>query len=244
MSHPPVAQPGGYQAITPHMPFATPQQPQAPPAQYATPRPAPQYQQPLVNQPPAGYKAPQPVEVYTLNDHANASIPADIRDQFQKDDQGRVLFFTAPPINSSRIVVKDGSALGHSAKFLAAKAKRDALIAAKRKAEEASASEREEAAKKLRLESERKLQKSIDEVRTKAFHALENQLALATKTDFDLLVGSENSKAVLTQSLDRLSIVQQQAMEKNKQREERLREEEKARQIQVTGMTVRLEEKI
>ncbi|PVI03277.1 hypothetical protein DM02DRAFT_521237 [Periconia macrospinosa] len=244
VSHPPVAQPGAFQSIPPHMPFTTPQQPQAPVAQYATPRPAPQYQQPLVNQAPIGYKAPQPVEVYTLNDHANASIPAEIRDQFQQDDQGRVLFFTAPPINSSRIVVKDGSALGHSAKFLAAKAKRDALIAAKRKAEEASAAEREEAAKKARLESEEKLKKEIEAVRVKAIHALEDQLALATKNDFELLVGSENSAAALAQSLDRLSVVQQQAMEKKKEREERLRLEEQAKQIPITGMTVRLEEKI
>ncbi|KAF2641506.1 Bromodomain-containing protein [Massarina eburnea CBS 473.64] len=244
VSHQPVAQAPGYQPITPHLPFATPQA-QAPVTQFATPRMAQQYQQPpVVHQAPVGYKAPQPVEVYTLPDHANASIPADIREQFHRDDQGRVLFFTAPPVNTSRIVPKEGQALGHSASFLAAKQRRDGLIAAKRKADEANAASREESAKKARVESERKLLKDIEELRIKAVHAMEDQLALATKRDYQMLVGQVEGPNVLSKSLDRLVELQEETARKKKEREERLRKQASGKQIPVSGMTVRLEESI
>jgi len=44
------------------------------------------------------YKTPQPIEAWSLNDAANASIPPDIRSQFLRDAAGRILFFTAPPV--------------------------------------------------------------------------------------------------------------------------------------------------
>lgn len=43
-------------------------------------------------------------EAYVLSDSANASIPKEIRDQFPRDDQGRVLFFTQPPLDTRHIV--------------------------------------------------------------------------------------------------------------------------------------------
>lgn len=66
------------------------------------------------------YKAPNPVEVWHLPDTANASIPAAIRDQFQQDEQGRVLFFTAPPASSTSSKKK----LQHSASYLAFRARK------------------------------------------------------------------------------------------------------------------------
>ncbi|KAF2470470.1 Bromodomain-containing protein [Lindgomyces ingoldianus] len=239
-SHMPASQPSGYQAITPHLTFSTPQAPAAMP-QYATPRPAPSYQQPVVHQAPVGYKAPQPVEVYTLNDHANASIPPEIREQFQRDDQGRVLFFTAPPLNTSHIVKKEGSALGHSAGYLAAKAKRDALIAAKRKAQEADAAEREETAKKARFEAEEKFKRDVAELGIKAMRALENQLAAATKRDFETLYGEDAPRA-LRKQLDQLTEVQRITMMQNQEREKRFEKEKKGSPTPITGMTVMLEE--
>ncbi|KAF2679149.1 Bromodomain-containing protein [Lentithecium fluviatile CBS 122367] len=243
LSHQSVPQAPGYQPITPHLPFATPQS-SAPIPQYATPRQAPAYQQALVHQAPVGYKAPQPVEVYILPDHANASIPADVREQFQRDEQGRVLFFTAPPVNSSSIVKKEGEALGHSARYLALKAKRDAERAAKRKADEANAAEREEAAKRARVEAEQKLKKDIDQLRAKAMHALEDQLKNATVRDLELLIGNEENADALGKSLDHLVEVQQATISKNQEREIRLQQQKSSSQIPVTGMTVRLEDNI
>lgn len=211
--------------------------------QYASSRPAPSYQQPYVQQAPVGYKAPQPVEVYVLNDHANASIPPEIREQFQRDEQGRVLFFTAPPLNTSTIVNKEGAALGHSARFLAAKAVRDAKRAAKRKAEEVSAVEREEAAKKARIEAEEKFKRDVSDLSAKAIHALEDQLALATKKDLAALSESEEGVDGILKRLDYLTEVQKAAMLKNLEREARRQKEKNNAHIPITGMTVRLEEK-
>ncbi|KAF2224516.1 hypothetical protein BDZ85DRAFT_103338 [Elsinoe ampelina] len=46
----------------------------------------------------ASYRGPAPIEVYTLPDNADASIPDEIRYLFQTNDEGKVLFFTAPPV--------------------------------------------------------------------------------------------------------------------------------------------------
>lgn len=211
--------------------------------QYASARPAPAYQQPFVQQPPVGYKAPQPVEVYILNDHANASIPPEIREQFQRDEQGRVLFFTAPPLNAPSAVKKEDKSLGHSARYLAAKASRDAMRAAKRKAAEADAAEREETAKKVRAEVEGKFKKDVADLGIKAIEALENQLALATRKEFEALFEGENAMDGIFKHLDNLTEMQKAAISKNLEREARLLKEEKRHHTPITGMTVRLEEK-
>jgi chromatin structure-remodeling complex subunit RSC1/2 len=211
--------------------------------QFATPRPAPQYQQPFVNPAPVGYKAPQPVEVYILNDHANASIPPEIRQQFQRDEQGRILWFTTPPLNASPIVHRPGQPLGHSARYLAAKAERDAKIAAKRKAEEADAAARADQTKKARIEATTKFELDVKALSFKAMTALEDQLALATKKDLQTLFDSEDSTEAITKQLDYLSEVQKVAIAKNREREARQQQQMRGNHTPITGMTVRLEEK-
>ncbi|KAH7094872.1 hypothetical protein FB567DRAFT_565925 [Paraphoma chrysanthemicola] len=230
-----------YQPITPHVPF-TPQ-PAAPMQTYQTPRPAPGYQQPYVQQPPAGYKAPQPVEVFVLNDHANASIPQEIREQFQRDEKGRVLFFTAPPLNVDQPLTKEGRAIGHSARYLAAKAKKDAMKAAKRKAEEADATEREEAAKKAKTDEEAKFKQAVSHLGTKTLKALEDQLAIATKTELEGLFNGQ-TKEGLTRILDQLTEAQKVAVQTKLERDLHALERESRKRTTVTGMTARLEEKI
>ncbi|KAH7138079.1 hypothetical protein B0J11DRAFT_475353 [Dendryphion nanum] len=240
VAHGSVPPPGGYQNI---LPFSTPQPPPTMP-QYASARPTPAYQQPLVHQPPVGYKAPQPVEVYILSDHANSQIPQDIREQFQRDEQGRVLFFTAPPLNTPSIVRKEGSSLGHSARYLAAKAKREALIAAKRKSTEAGAVDREENAKRLRIESETKLQRDVAKLGEQALEALEIQLAIMTKKDMEAVLPTGGSAAEIAQTIENLMEVQKVVIAKNLEREARRANEKKASLTPITGMTIRLEEKL
>lgn len=210
---------------------------------FQTPRTAQGYQQPYAQQPPAGYKAPQPVEVYVLNDHANASIPQDIREQFQRDEKGRVLFFTAPPLNVDQPLTKEGRALGHSARYLAAKAKKDAMRAAKRKAEEADVQLHEQAEKRTKSEKDEQFKKAVSELGTKALRALEDQLAIATKTDLELLFNGQTEEAA-SNVLDQLTEAQKMAIQKNMERELHIREREAAKTTTVTGMTARLEEKI
>ena len=68
------------------------------------------------------YNPPGPVEVYHLNDTANSSIPEHIREQFQRDDQGHVLFFTTPP-QDILPPVREGAALSHTPGYLARRAR-------------------------------------------------------------------------------------------------------------------------
>ena len=47
---------------------------------------------------PNMYNPPRAPEVYTLTDDIDRAIPKDVKDQFQCDDNGRLLWFTSPPI--------------------------------------------------------------------------------------------------------------------------------------------------
>lgn len=209
---------------------------------FQTPRPAPGYQQPYLQQPPAGYKAPQAVEVYVLNDHANASIPQDIRDQFQRDEKGRILFFTAPPLNIDQPLTEDGRVLGHSARYLAAKAKKDTLKAAKRSSEDASIEERKEAAKKAKAADEAKFTQAVSDLGAKAIKALEDQLADATVTKYQSVFNGDTTNGMV-KVLDRLTKVQDQAFQAELERTQHIEERAAAKRITVTGMTAQLEEK-
>ncbi|KAF2704153.1 chromatin structure-remodeling complex protein rsc1 [Pleomassaria siparia CBS 279.74] len=243
ISHHPVPQAPGYQPITPHLPFSTPQ-PAAHIPQFATPRPTPSYQQqPLVQQAPVGYKAPQPIEVYTLNDHANASIPPEIREQFQRDAQGRVLFFTAPPLNVSTIVSRPGKQLGHSARYMAAKAEREAARAAKRKADEANAATREDEAKKARIDAAAKFQQEVRGLSARAMSAWEEQLLLATKKDFETVFNMADSADGIAKRLDDLLQLQKVSIARKKEHETRLEQQRNRLHIPITGMTISLEDK-
>ena len=110
-----------------------------------THQPSNTYNQPLdaYPTPPGRYAPPQPgayprqSEVYRLPENANQLIPQDIRDQFQQDEHGHILFFTSPPVDTLP-PIKPGSAIGHTARYLAAK-HRDKLAAnEKRKVEDLS----------------------------------------------------------------------------------------------------------
>lgn len=76
------------------------------------------------------YNPPPAQEVFRLSDNANASIAPDVRRQFHCDDNGNVLFFTAPPQDAPRLP-KSSRLLGHSLRYRleklrAEKAARDA----------------------------------------------------------------------------------------------------------------------
>ena len=69
---------------------------------------------------PAVYNPPRAPEVYTLADNVDAAIPKEVRDEFQRDDQGRILFFTAPPLNRpNKGVTEEFAGLGHSVNYMA-----------------------------------------------------------------------------------------------------------------------------
>ena len=65
------------------------------------------------------YNPPRPPEVYTLPDTVHEAFSQDVLNQFQKDAAGRILFFTAPPLDRAHNgFSRNSSGLGHSAKYL------------------------------------------------------------------------------------------------------------------------------
>lgn len=129
------AQPPAYNnvaAAQPYQPRQTIQQVQA--------QQAAQYQQQQMQQPAQHYSQFSTAtpneryhEAYVLSDAANATIPKDIRDRFPQDDEGRILFFTRPPLDTRRMVTgrseqEKDKPLAHTEEYVKAKAKRDELI--------------------------------------------------------------------------------------------------------------------
>ncbi|KAI9843093.1 MAG: hypothetical protein M1837_006639 [Sclerophora amabilis] len=146
------------------------------------------------------YNPPRPVEVYYLNDSANLSIPEDMREQFHRDEHGRILFFTSPPFYSSASASATSNSrpsggtpgpLGHSIRYLAAKARRESLAEQEKKNKRANADEHdpsdtsEEAGRKRPKQTEKtdgeRLYEEIGELKIRALGTLERQMAQGTE---------------------------------------------------------------
>ena len=110
-----------------------------------------------------------------MSDSANLTIPDDIREQFHQDEQGRLLFFTTPPLDVLP-PSKKGEALGHSARYLAAKLRREDELKEKRKLNEAGHKEEEANKKKRRLDEAMQLANRIEELKVESLVALHKQL--------------------------------------------------------------------
>jgi chromatin structure-remodeling complex subunit RSC1/2 len=121
------------------------------------------------------YRDPPPIEVYTLPDQANLSIPSEIREQYQRDEFGRVLFFTTPPISASQGAT--GTLTGHSVRYLAAKGRRAQQLAQKRQERDLQLQMDDRLAKKARLEADKQTETDLEALKKRAFGVLESQLA-------------------------------------------------------------------
>ena len=160
---------------------------------------------------PNDYRDPPPIEVYTLPDHANLSIPLEVREQYQRDEFGRVLFFTTPPVPS--VTESDSTASGHSVRYLAARARREEMLAQRRKEREMERQAGERVAKKAKLEKDEQARGEIEKMKVRALGVLESQLAASVQ-------GVLEDKELGTLS---------QAQKGMEERERRLRESEEKR---------------
>ena len=118
----------GYGSTAPNQGYARPTIQQAQAQGY------PSYQGGNVHE----HRAP---EAYVLSDTANESIPKDIRELYPRDDQGRVLFFTRPPIDTRHMITgrKAGDKdkpLAHTQEYLQAKEVRLKALAERKHAME------------------------------------------------------------------------------------------------------------
>ncbi|PGH12560.1 hypothetical protein AJ79_04181 [Helicocarpus griseus UAMH5409] len=183
--------PGAYAAQTPQ-PVPIYQQPPPPAGPYSAPHNFPPYQpnrypahpqhQPQPHQPlpPNVYNpnAPRPVETFILSDIANAAIPEEIRSQFHCDEAGRVLFFTAPPLDVVPPVEQTG--LGHSLRYLAAREERKEKVEERRVEKENEKRKEEERAREERATKRLKLAGTIGDTLGTADQKTLSELAMMT----------------------------------------------------------------
>lgn len=167
--------------------------------------------------PHVNYRDPPPVEVYTLPDAANLSIPPEVREQYQRDEFGRVLFFTAPPVG----VDQDIATRGHSVRYLAKKARQQEMLSKKRKEREEAAAEETRSSKKSRAEADETHSSAIDALKRRALDVLDQQLATSVAGELG------------DQELKQLSEAQKSTYEANKLREENAKSRAAMRSIRL-----------
>lgn len=129
--------------------------------------------------PPTVYNpnAPRPVEVFHLGDAANSAIPATVREQFQRDEYGRVLFFSSPPLD---MVPPASKRVCHSLKYLAAREERRKLIVERKRKAAAVREQREEEARRRRAEENIVLASKVEDLTEKALSLLSTQISAST----------------------------------------------------------------
>jgi chromatin structure-remodeling complex subunit RSC1/2 len=179
------------------------------------------------------YNPPRPIEVYTLPEQANFAIPADIRNQFQRDDYDKVLFFTAPPLEANP-VPEEKRNLSHSLRYLADKARAREEENKKRKAREAEL-EAEATAKAKRVKADLDSSKSwLMNQKLSALEIWTKHMETGTDELYQQLYG-ENWKQIRDSDLMRLGDYQKHALEKSKELVKFRQESKAQREVKLTG---------
>lgn len=154
------------------------------------------------------YNAPRAPEAYTLAENIDSEIPEEVKKQFQTDDQGCVLFFTAPPLNRPSVrnggVADQYAGLGHGVHWESIKALKEERRRKRKERDEAlQAEENKRKAAKL---AEEKANGEGDE-HQKALSLLEEgilqwckQMQKGTQHLEELLGGREEWQEMMRQS--------------------------------------------
>ena len=177
----------------------------------------------------AGYNAPRPSEVYHLPESANAAIPLDIREQFQRDDKGNILFFTTPPVDVLP-AVNEGSAVGHTAKYLANKIRRKMALKEQRKAAGLPETEDAPVSKKVKITSNAPAPQTVEDLRATGLKLLINQMNQGTEEIYRDIYGLqweegmkyEREKLMIAQDEAGLRRVELEASERRRTEQERM----------------------
>lgn len=179
------------------------------------------------------YNPPRPVEVWTLADTANSSIPVDIRAQFHHDEYGKIIFYTSPPLDANP-VPEEVQNLGHSLRYLADKARNKEADEKKRKAREveleAAATER---MKRMKADEESKKQWICDQ-KVDALKTWSAQTEKGTDELYKKLHG-ENWQQIKQLDLAKLAVEQKQASNRQKELEEFQNERKTKNEVKITG---------
>jgi len=180
------------------------------------------------------YNPPRQIEVYTLADQANASIPPEIREQFHHDEFGRVIFFTAPPLVANPLV-EEQQDLGHSLKYLADKARNKEADDNKRKARENDLEQMaNDRLKRMKVDADGK-RTGITQLKLKAMVDWCDEMDNGTDQIFKNLYGEDWQEAKKLK-LEEIAVAQEEATARSQQyktdREERRRKRE---DVPITG---------
>lgn len=146
------------------------------------------------------------------------AIPEDMRNQFQQDENGHVLWFTSPPVDTLP-PTKPHSAIGHTAKYLAGKIRIKKALKEKRKAEGLPEEEEKQPqllAKKAKNGVDEVLQQQIHDLTVKALWKWNEQMQEGTDKIYQSLYGQhwEEGKKY---EMEKVAMVQ--ANEKKRQEE-------------------------
>lgn len=164
--------------------------------------------------------APRPVEVFHLSDAANAAVPADVREQFHHDDQGRLLFFSTPPLDPVPPTNQQG--LAHSAKFIAARKERMRRIAEKKRKDILDRKGTEVQAKRARIEAIERSKEEMEGLERDTLIALTNHIQKGTDEFYRIHFG-DRAKEVQAEE-EELWRKRREEFQKKKREDEELAE--------------------
>jgi chromatin structure-remodeling complex subunit RSC1/2 len=183
--------------------------------------------------------------VYHLSDTANASIPEDIRKEFQRDDQGHVLFFTTPPLDVLP-PAKRGSPIGHTAAYLAAKIRRRLGLKEGEMPDAAPVpgSSEEPASKKAKHSHDAAASTFAEQViktRNQALEILIAQMEQGTEAIYKHLYG-EHWAAGMDYEMEKLAVAQGERQKLNDELKESERKRKEKDMISLRGTGVYLDD--
>lgn len=182
----------------------------------------------------------RPHEIFRLSEQANAQIPEKLRQLYQQDEYGNVLFFTAPPVDVLP-PTKEGSAVGHTARYLAEKLRRKMASREKRKAEGLPEDYEEPKPKRASPAVEGNLAGQIHHMRDEAFQLMIDQMQEGTRAIYKGLYGLEwekGAKYEVTKTAQR----QAEARKQQAALEESERKRKESETVSLTGTGVYLDD--
>lgn len=182
----------------------------------------------------------RPHDVYRLSEQANSQIPAEVRQQFQQDEQGNVLFFTTPPLDVLQ-PMKEGFAVGHTARYLAEKARRETALREKRKAQGITEDKGEPPAKKTKSAPQGNLSAQIHGMRDRALSLWAEQMQEGTARIYQDIYGSDWEKAANADA-QKLARKQKDRLLKQTTLEAARKQKEEKDRLALTGSEVFLDD--
>lgn len=188
----------------------------------------------------SGYNAPRTVEVYRLPDSANAAIPHDIREQFQRDEDGHVLFFTTPPVDTLP-PVGEGTVTGHTAKHLANKLRRKLALKEKREAEGLPSDGESPALKKVKVEQEEPSQQRVEDLRDRGLRMLIEQINQGTEAIYKSVYG-DTWEDGMEYEQGRLKVAQAEAAQRQVELDANERKRREREKVDMYGTGVYLDD--